>query len=285
MEALLDIVRGMKPITLDEMSGVKLMNRIDTKYLVTEAQLREILLRVRDGYFAQEVEGKRIAAYNTVYYDTPELTMYLIHHNRHLVRDKVRVRTYVDSRLTFCEVKHKSNKGRTKKKRIAVEPIQNIVDNPEAAAFLAEKQPYEVSSLSPHLVTIFDRITLVNYGKTERLTIDCNLRFENLRNGAKASMSPLVVMELKQDGRAHSMLKDVLFDLRIKPYKISKYCIGTCLTRPSVKQNRFKKKLRRIEKMKTMAYGQWPMAAPTEETTSAFGQSCHSHKPLAIVKN
>ena len=58
--------------------------------------------------------------------------MYLIHHDRHLVRDKVRVRTYVDSHLTFCEVKHKNNKGRTKKKRIAVEPIPNILDNPEA---------------------------------------------------------------------------------------------------------------------------------------------------------
>ena len=252
MEEILDIVRGMKPISLDEMSGVKLMNRIDTKYLVTETQLCDILMRIREGYYAQEVEGNRFSPYSTVYYDTPELTMYLIHHDRHLVRDKVRVRTYVDSHLTFCEVKHKSNKGRTKKKRIAVEPIPNILDNPEAAAFLAEKQPYEVSSLSPHLITIFDRITLVNYGKTERLTIDCNLRFENLRNGASAAMSPLVVMELKQDGRAKSLLKDVLFDLRIRPFKVSKYCIGTCMTRPEVKQNRFKKKLRRIEKLKHM---------------------------------
>ena len=241
----------MKPITLDEMSGVKLMNRIDTKYLVTETQLRDILLGIRHAYYAQEVEGKRLSPYSTVYYDTPDLTMYLIHHDRHLVRDKVRVRTYVDSRLTFCEGKHKNNKGRTKKKRITVEPIPNIIENPEAAAFLAEKQPYPVNALSPHLVTIFDRFTLVNYEKTERLTIDCNLRFENLCNGRTASMTPLVVMELKQDGRAKSLLKDVLFDLRIRPYKMSKYCIGTCMTNPDVKQNRFKKKLRRIEKLKS----------------------------------
>ena len=243
-------MQGMKSITLDEMSSVKLMNRIDTKYLVTEAQLRDILLGIRDGYYAQEVEDNRLSPYSTVYYDTPDLIMYLIHHDRHLVRDKVRVRTYVDSNLTFCEVKHKNNKGRTKKKRIKVEPIDNIIDNPEAAAFLAEKQPYPVASLTPHLVTIFDRFTLVNYDKTERLTIDCNLRFENLRNGNTASMVPLAVMELKQDGRAHSLLKDVLFELRIRPFKVSKYCIGTCMTQPEVKQNRFKKKLRRIEKLK-----------------------------------
>ena len=254
MEAILDIVQGMKPITLDEMSAVKLMNRIDTKYVVTEAQLQAILSGIRDHYYAQEVEGNRLSPYKTVYYDTPELTMYLIHHDRHLVRDKVRVRTYVDSNLTFCEVKHKNNKGRTKKKRIAVEPIPNIIDNPEAAAFLAQKQPYEVDTLSPHLVTAFDRITLVNDEKTERLTIDCNLCFENLRSGNTASMAPLAVMELKQDGRTHSLLKDVLFELRIRPFKVSKYCIGTCLTRPEVKQNRFKKKLRRIEKLKAISH-------------------------------
>ena len=74
-----------------------------------------------------------------------------------------------------------------------------------------------------------------------------------MATGAVASMDPLVVMELKQDGRAHSLLKEVLFDLRIKPFKISKYCIGTCMTRPEVKQNRFKKKLRRIAKLKAMS--------------------------------
>ena len=263
-DEILHIVQGMKAITLDEMSGVKLMNRIDTKYVVTEAQLRDILLRIRESYYAQEVENNRLSPYSTVYYDTPEMAMYMIHHNRHTVRDKVRVRTYVDSNLTFCEVKHKNNKGRTKKKRIAVEPIPNIIDNPEAVAFLAEKQPYEVSTLSPHLITIFDRFTLVNYGKTERLTIDCNLRFENLKNGASALMSPLAIMELKQDGRAYSLLKDVLFDMRIRPFKVSKYCIGTAMTNPLVKQNRFKKKLRRIEKLKTVANGKWPMAASSE---------------------
>ena len=255
MEEILDIVQGMKPISLDEMSAVKLMNRIDTKYVVTEEQLRTILSGICNSYYAQEVEGNRLSPYSTVYYDTPELTMYLIHHDRHLVRDKVRVRTYVDSHLTFCEVKHKNNKGRTKKKRIEVDPSPNIIDNPEAAAFLAERQPYAVDTLSPHLITLFDRITLVNYDMTERLTIDCNLRFENLRSGNTASMAPLAVMELKQDGRAHSLLKDVLFELRIRPFKVSKYCIGTCLTQPEVKQNRFKKKLRRLEKLKTMAYG------------------------------
>ena len=247
---ILHIVNAMKPITLAEMKDVKLMNRVDTKYLVTSEQLLAILKGIREQYYAQEVEGNRLSPYSTVYYDTPDLKMYTIHHDRHLVRDKVRVRTYVDSHLTFCEVKHKTNKGRTKKKRIEVQPGCDIIHDPEAAAFLAEKQPYPVESLLPNLETSFDRFTLVNFEKTERLTIDTNLNFKNFLAGTTASMDDLVIMELKQDGRAHSLLKEVLFDLRIKPYKISKYCIGTAMTRPDVKQNRFKKKIRRINKLK-----------------------------------
>ena len=75
MDEILDIVQGMKPITLDEMSAVKLMNRIDTKYVVTEAQLCAILKRICESYYAQEVEGNRLSPYSTVYYDTPGLTM------------------------------------------------------------------------------------------------------------------------------------------------------------------------------------------------------------------
>lgn len=249
---ILDIVNGMKPITLGEMKEVKLMNRVDTKYLVTSDELLSILRGIHTHYYAQEAEGNRLSPYSTVYYDTPDLRMYLIHHDRHLVRDKVRVRTYVDSHLTFCEVKHKTNKGRTKKKRIEVQPGIDVIHDPEAAAFLAEKQPYPVESLRPSLETVFDRFTLVNFEKTERLTIDCNLVFNNYVSGTSATMDDLVIMELKQDGRAHSLLKDVLFDLRIKPYKLSKYCIGTAMTRPEVKQNRFKKKIRRINKMKSL---------------------------------
>ena len=240
----------MSPITLDEMKDVKLMNRVDTKFLVTSDQLLSILNGIHDHYYAQEVEGKRLSAYDTVYYDTPDLRMYIIHHDRHLVRDKVRVRTYVDSHLTFCEVKHKTNKGRTKKKRIEVQLGVDILKDPQAMAFLTERQPYPVTSLRPNLETVFDRFTLVNYEKTERLTIDCNVSFNNFVSNTSASMDSLVIMELKQDGRAHSLLKEVLFDLRIKPYKISKYCIGTAMTRPEVKQNRFKKKIRRINKLK-----------------------------------
>ena len=89
------------PISLSEMEGVKLMNRIDTKYAVPMSVLPAILEAAKNDYFAQEIDGKRIATYDTMYYDTETLDMYMRHHDRQLVRQKIRVRQYVERNLTF----------------------------------------------------------------------------------------------------------------------------------------------------------------------------------------
>ena len=239
------------PITLEEMSAVKLMNRIDTKYLACRSRLPEILSYLTENYFVQENAGKRIAHYNTLYYDTPDAKMYVAHHDRKLTRQKLRARIYCDTGAAFCEIKNKNNKKRTKKKRIPIEIEQfdNMLAYDAARTFVTEKLHYEVSSLIPQLENEFDRITLVNKGRTERLTIDTHIRFVNRHTGQSAEVPDLVIIELKQDGNIPSFFKKVLLDLRIKPKRISKYCLGTVLTNPTVKTNRFKRKIRYINKL------------------------------------
>ena len=172
------------------MESVKLMNRIDTKYAVPLSVLPAILEAAKTDYFAQEIDGKRIANYDTMYYDTDSLDMYIRHHDRQLVRQKIRIRQYVDSDLTFLEIKRKNNKGRTKKKRISL-------PSPDVATFIAAKSRYEWSELSPRLRTLFRRITLVNKAKTERLTIDMNLVWDNVVSGIQKTYDNLEI------GRAH----------------------------------------------------------------------------------
>ena len=241
----------MVPISLAEMESVKLMNRIDTKFVVPVCLLPEMLCLARSDYYIQEIAGKRLAAYDTLYYDTPDLQMYLRHHDRQLHRQKIRIRTYLDSDLTFLEVKNKSNKGRTKKKRIIVQTndLQSIDTGQHE--WLTGKSWYDVSTLQPQLHTRFERITLVNHAKTERLTIDTALRWENVRTGQTAALGDAVVVELKRDGNQPSGMLDILRSLRIKPMKISKYCIGIALTDPAVKNNRFRPKLRQLQKITT----------------------------------
>jgi len=234
------------------MDEVRLMNRIDTKYCTDAATLLELLDdAARRGYRVLEVEGLRLSPYNSMYYDTDALRMFLDHHNRRLVRQKVRTRVYVSSGQTFLEIKRKNNHGRTRKKRIEI-PSDEFADfrrDTAADRFLTEKSGYLADELKPRMETLFDRITLVNAARTERLTIDTGLRFVNHDTGLSGGLGPAVIIELKQDGRAESEMKRILLDHRIKPIRVSKYCIGTTLTNPSVKSGRFKPKLRLIEKV------------------------------------
>ena len=257
-----DIIRSFEPISLAQMESVKLMNRIDTKFVVPMSVLPVILEAAQADYFAQEIDGKRVATYDTMYYDTDTLDMYVRHHDRQLTRQKIRVRQYVDSDLTFLEVKRKNNKGRTNKKRIVVPGFDFTADTPSVLkhkkkedeavtveSFIDAKSRYEWSEISPHLWTKFHRITLVNKAKTERLTIDLDLVWDNVVSGLTKTYPELVIIELKRDGNVPSHMIDIMLANRVKPLKISKYCIGTALTTPGIKKNRFKNKIRAIEKM------------------------------------
>ena len=241
----------MSPITLEEMNAVKLMNRIDAKYLTNEETLRGILSdAAAAGYRVLETEGQRISPYDTIYYDTPGLRMFCDHHNRRLVRQKVRTRCYVQSGDAFLEIKRKNNHGRTKKKRIGIPQGEMMDFNGDRAAcdYLASHSWFRAEDLSPVLETAFQRITLVNPAMTERLTIDTRLQFKNFRSGKSTTLQDAVIIELKQDGRVASPMRAILLDRLVKPVRISKYCIAVTLTDPSARSGRFKVKVRTIEK-------------------------------------
>ena len=87
----------MPAIRLDQMGKIKLMNRTDTTFLTNKAGLLKVLELAQDDYFAQEINDKRIAHYRTTYWDNDEHDFYVMHHNGHKPRMKVRVRTYEDS--------------------------------------------------------------------------------------------------------------------------------------------------------------------------------------------
>lgn len=240
----------MQPISLDDMKSIRLMNRIDTKFVTSKRQLAQLLTMVSDKYYVQQVKADRISPYRTTYFDTEDYIQYFQHHNRHSSRTKVRVRTYLSSGdLTFLEVKRKNNHARTKKKRIQIQSLETAFQTEGAAELVFERTGLELSCMHPVVQNEFDRITLVNFGKTERLTIDSNLRFHNLDTAIDCDADNLVVIELKRDGNVFSPIIDILRDLHIQPTGFSKCCLGMCMTDPALKKNNFKQKLRMLEKI------------------------------------
>ncbi len=239
-------------IRLDEMEGIRLMDRQDSKYLTDERTVRLLLHDALDaGYMVFEADGVRCFSYDTLYYDTPSLQLYLMHHNCRLTRQKIRTRIYVDADKAFVEVKQKNNHGRTAKQRmgIPVESFGKCVDLPTVTEWLANRSWFEASLLSPSVETLFRRITLVNASRTERVTIDQYIGFQNIRTSRSASLGQAAIVELKQDGRYESQMKDILLHRRVKRAHISKYCMGVTLTDSAIKSNHFRQKARMIAKL------------------------------------
>jgi len=243
-----DLLQHLKPITLEEMSEIRLMNRTDTKFVTNKEKLVELLRLAQGKYYAQVIEGQKISNYMTTYWDTQRHDFYLEHHNGKRPRQKVRVRTYLDSDITYLEVKTKNNHGRTKKKRVEV-PSQEITGENGNEEFLQKLVHRGMGDIHPTVRNLFHRITLVNYGKTERLTIDFDVQFENMETQREANVGPLVIIELKRDGNVFSPVLDILRQLRIKPSGFSKYCIGSVMTNKALKHNMFNQRMVTLSKL------------------------------------
>lgn len=246
-----EVLPVLAPISLEEMSSVKLMNRTDTKYLLNRRILDSLADHWSSSFYVQEVSGSRIAHYRTLYFDTSDAMTYTIHHNQHLHRQKIRQREYMDTGTVFCEVKNKVNTGRTKKKRMEIPATEwgRLYNLPEMEQFLKERVWLTQERLYPRLQNQFRRITLVNRAKTERITIDSGICFHNVLTGMDADVSELVIIEVKQDGNHPSDFKRLLLDARVQQKGLSKYCLGMLLTDNNIKYNRFKDKVRHVSKL------------------------------------
>lgn len=241
-----------EPITLEEMSGIRLMNRTDTKYITTLKLLEQLLEMACAEYRIQEVNGVRNIPYHTLYYDTPDNRMFLEHQNGKKKRQKIRIRSYVNSSISFLEVKNKNNKGRTDKRRVMIESADcNIISYND---FLQVHSWYKPDELFPQIENRFFRITLVNRNMTERLTIDTGLQFYNLVTKQNYSLEQLSIIELKRDGNTPSPISKYLRQLRISPAKFSKYCMGIAFTNQTIKRNNFKSRIRNVERLSGINY-------------------------------
>ncbi|MFN0031346.1 MAG: polyphosphate polymerase domain-containing protein [Flavobacteriales bacterium] len=243
---LTEILSGFRPITLAEMDGVQLMNRTDTKFMFSKKQLAEMLPDLVGVYSALEVEGVRQSRYETLYYDTEDFFHYIQHQNGKIHRYKIRKREYVESSISFLEVKEKNNKGRTFKSRIKLKEMVPVIDE-RGQGFVNEKA-HNTHALVPKIWNSYNRTTLVDTVAGERVTLDTDLAF--YYNNQRISLDDFVIAEVKQDGaNRHSRFMKHMKRQLHRPEGISKYCLGVALLYPEVKSNNFKEKILRIKKI------------------------------------
>lgn len=241
----------LSPISLQELDRVKLQNRTDTKFVFNADLLPTILIEISEFYSILEIDGKRTNSYKTLYYDTKDLRCYIQHHNGKANRIKVRFRKYVESNLNFLEVKFKNNKGRTIKARTKTNSIETeltdfskkfIDDN--SYSFFEEKE------VIPVLWNSFTRLTLAHKTLNERLTIDLNLGFESFENHTVKNIEHIIIAEVKQEkASSNSDFIQAIRKHHIRESSMSKYCVGTALLNDKLKQNNFKERILKINKL------------------------------------
>jgi SPX domain protein involved in polyphosphate accumulation len=226
------------------MDEVKLMNRTEIKFAFHLTQLDFVLNELKNNYKVLEVEAKRISRYESLYFDTDNLDLYTQHHNGRSNRYKIRQRNYVESGTSFFEIKFKNNKGRTLKNRIE-EEINEELNTGAKPKFLSKHTPFSAQDLKPVLWINYNRITLVNKSKPERLTIDTGLEF--IKGNERSGFNGLVIAELKQENRKDSPFLNLMKQLRIKEGSLSKYCTGIGNTYANAKKNNFKQRLNQLK--------------------------------------
>lgn len=247
---LLERVGDLSSHGLSDLKNAKLMNRVDTKFILPSALLPRMFDELEGQYSALEIEGSRCFRYESTYFDTKDYRFYRMHHNGKLNRHKVRIRRYVDSDIQFLEVKLKNNKKRTIKDRI---PLANadVTDLMDSLPFLHEvKVPY-ADELEPCLHNCYQRIALASEARGERLTIDIGLANEVASGDqAKVPLHNIAIIELKQSRLDRSSpFFAMARELGVRSSGFSKYCMGMTLAlrdRSEWKHNRFKPILRRL---------------------------------------
>ncbi len=240
-ENLEDLVSRFQPVSLAGMDSVKLMTRNDRKYICRLDQLPELLGRALPYFHILENNSKRIHGYKTTYWDTPDFEMYRKHHDGKLNRFKVRVREYTDTKDHFLEVKFRTNKRITIKKRIPVS-ARAVLAQKRTADFIFSNSGYLAGDLEKKLSSSFERMTLACEEPSERVTIDINPSWHS--GNLHAALPNISIIEVKFSGSNPSEgFGKILRDYRVLPYRISKYCTGTTLLFPDIKHNRFKAKI------------------------------------------
>lgn len=227
-------------------AAASLQYRFDTKYLLTDEVALAMVGRLGHGWRVLEVEGLRIAHYRSHYFDDPARSAFRDHIKGRRHRHKVRVRQYSTSGPDMLEVKLKTDRGQTDKRRRPREEERSpLVLTSSERTWLHEvldatAAPGMVDRLEPTVRIGYQRATLWHEISGERVTIDCDVSVSRATAGAEGTGSherPLlargVVLEVKS-AAPRSATSRLLLALRCRPDSFSKYCAGLAATTPGL---------------------------------------------------
>ena len=267
------------PTTLEDLNcAASLLTRVDRKYLVASSAAQNVVDALTGRALVLDIDGRRSFSYASTYFDTPGLDSYLQAARKRRHRFKIRTRSYLDSGLTFLEVKTRGPRGATIKQRLdyraadadrlTEEGIDFVVECLAPLTGSAQEARRTAQSLRPVMATTYRRTTLHLPDDDARATIDTDLAWTALapRSGASSGSSsttgagrtrptvvgrgasraagPFAVVETKNPAR-HSPTDRYLWAAGHRPSRISKYATGMAALHPELPANKWHRLLTR----------------------------------------
>ncbi|RPG80109.1 MAG: polyphosphate polymerase domain-containing protein [Crocinitomicaceae bacterium TMED114] len=248
---------AMRRAGLERMDSVQLMRRFDAKYVVPESWLPGLVDAMKGHAHLLEVEGQWDARYDNVYYEPPGDDFLLDHLRGRSRRMKVRTRTYGSNGMSFLEVKRRFPGGRTLKDRMR-RTGEGVQLDAQEHTFLA--QHVKNMDLEPRLHGGFQRLTLVDFDRKERVTIDRGLTCGLHGEAPQSLLEGLAIIEVKQPrpdryGPAQRWLrgKDGRQGIVGRKTRVSKYTVSRLMCDPDIAGRTYLSTYRRLQDARSWA--------------------------------
>jgi VTC domain len=212
---------------LDERAA--LLRRVDNKYALDTQQFGQLVESLRDGHEVLDIDGRRVFAYSTTYFETPDLRCFTDHVEDQIPRFKARTRLYVDSGQCVFEVKLKRADDETDKRQTeyAEADRRSLTEDAKRCLrqALADADLTAPEELTPSLTTSFERLTFATVDGAERLTCDLGVRLAGPDGAIARTRDDLVLVETKSE-HGDSPADRQLAAMGVEIISLSKYRVG-----------------------------------------------------------
>ena len=216
-----------------------LQERYDTKYVLNLEATLEVLNVLDDDWRVLQVNRQRFTPYHSSYYDDQDFGLFRDHVMGRRLRYKVRTRRYGNDPDEMLEIKLKSGRGGTVKRRIqrtvAHGTELTTVERQWVSDTLLDdygRRPERPLKYSVGLG--YTRRTMFNPVTGERLTIDSGVMAE-ADSGRAAPVGDAVVIEVKSAAWCCETVR-LLHRNYIRPVTFSKYCAALSALHPELSQ-------------------------------------------------
>ncbi len=232
------VTRATTDLAAIRASG-ELQQRYEIKYVLTSDSAIRLVEALPAHWRVLEVERRRFTAYRSTYFDDRQFSLFQDHIKERRFRYKIRTRRYGDDPYEMLEIKLRTGRGATDKRRVERNGVLGSELTDAEHRWIADTvfRTYRLRGLPPlqrSLGLNYTRRTMFNPTTGERLTIDSGI----VAQGTFESVAPVgdaVVVEVKSVDCYGSTVRQ-LHRHALRPLTFSKYCAAFAALHPEADQ-------------------------------------------------